>query len=209
MPLIKNIKIKDGQLLLWKMNEDIDILHQAIPEAVENPAFSQIKSVKRKKEWLTVRLLLKEIGCSTHQITYLKNGQPTINHSSYKYISISHSDKLAGIFLHKFEPVGLDIENVNRDFSKVEKKFLAGQEIDLAGKISNGHCLFWTIKEAAYKIAGVEGIHFTEQLKIEENDSKSFQVRILTNPPMNFNINHFVIDDQLVLYLVNEKGNNV
>ena len=202
MPLIKKIPVFDGLLLIWELSETTDQLKQLIPEAASTPEFQSLNNPKRQKEWLATRLLLKEINCAHTQLSYDKNGRPHIHHPQYKQISISHSDKLAGIFMHPSQTIGLDIENVNRDFIRVEKKYLSPQEMELARTINNGHGLFWCIKEATYKAAGIPGIHFSKEIHINLLPDKELSVALSQQKQRLFNICHFLINKQLVVCLI-------
>lgn len=209
MPLLKTITIDDGILLLWELSETTDLLLPGFPEAPTDPVFNKITSLKRQQEWLTIRALLQRAGCGPEQLSYSETGQPRINHPEYSRISISHSDKLAGLFLHKKHQVGLDIENSKRNFLRVEKKYLSEEERLLAQSIPNGHGLFWCIKEAVYKAAGIPGIHFAGQIRIGLNDTNKLTAGLMTKSKQTFLLNHFEINEQLIVYVVADGKNNI
>ncbi len=204
MPHLKTIKTRDGVLLFREMTESVSFLITRFPEALKDPQFNQITSYKRQQEWLAIRALLQTAGCRAEQLTYSESGQPRINHSEYAEISISHSDKLAGLFLHRSCPVGLDIENRNRNFIRVEKKYLSPEERLLAGSIPDGHGLFWCIKEAVYKAAGIPGILFADQIRIGSDQNNKLTAKLISNDKRSFEIQSFKMDDQLIVYVVAE-----
>ena len=209
MPLIKTMETGNGLLLLWKLTEDLDVLKQKLPASDIGPDFQKLTHPRRQKEWLTVRILLQETGCRPDMLTYSATGQPQLKHEEFKNISISHSDKLAGMALHKKRAVGLDIENSTRNFIRVEKKYLSADEIKLARTIPDGHGLFWCIKEAVYKAGGTPGIRFPDQIRIHVPEKNSFSARLIADNIRIYQIRHFKIDDQIIVYLTEEERNDI
>jgi len=209
MPLIKTIETGNSLLLLWELTEDLDVLKKRLPAPEIGPDFQKLNHPRRQKEWLTVRILLQEIGCRPDMLTYSAAGQPQLKHEGFKHVSISHSDKLAGIALHKKRAVGLDIENSRRNFIRIEKKYLSDDEIKLARTIPNGHGLFWCIKEAVYKAGGMPGIRFPEQIRIHVRGKNVLSARLITDKISVYRIHHFEIDDQIIVYLTGEERDNV
>ena len=204
MPHLKTVKIQDGILLLWEMSEPVSSLITQFPEALTDPGFIKITSYKRQQEWLAIRALLQVAGCKAEQLIYSETGQPRINHPEYSWISISHSDKLAGLFLHQLRPVGLDIENINRNFTRVEKKYLSPEEQLLAGTIPNAHGLFWCIKEAVYKAAGIPGILFADQIRISSDKENKLTAKLIFRDEHPFLMNFLEIGEQLIVYVIAE-----
>ena len=203
MPLAKEIHINEGLLLLWELSEDLDWLKAQFPWLETDETFHSLKNKKRQQEWLTVKMMLKHIGCSDLKVYYASNGQPKINHTHYQHISISHSSQLAGIILHANQPVGLDIESTSRNFSGIEKKYLSPKEIELAHQNRNWHCLFWCAKEAVYKIAGIPGIHFANQIALvpEQNDQLTAELKTPDQHHL-FRLNYFEHNGQFIVYLI-------
>jgi len=206
MPHSKTIKIQNGILLFQEMTEPVSSLVTQFPEALTNPQFNKITSYKRQQEWLAIRALLQAVGCKAEQLVYSESGQPRINHPEYAGISISHSDKLAGLFLHRSCPVGLDIENRNRNFIRVEKKYLSPEERFLAGSIPNGYGFFWCIKEAVYKAAGIPGVLFADQIRISIDQNNKIIAKLISNEEHLFEMNFLEMGDQLIVYVIAEAG---
>ena len=205
MPLLKKIPVNNGLLILWSIREPLEALEQMLPEALDIPQYRAISHTRRKREWLAVRLLMREVNCPAGQLFYAENGQPRLNNPTYKHISISHSDSLAGIFLHPSQAVGLDIEQADRDFLRIEQKYLSPEERQLARTISGGHGLFWCIKEAVYKLADTPGLHFAGQIRIYLQEDSELAVALINESTKTFRIHHFETEGQLIVCLVDEK----
>ncbi|WP_163707939.1 4'-phosphopantetheinyl transferase family protein [Mangrovibacterium lignilyticum] len=201
MPFIEHCNIDNGLLLLWEMTETPEELQEFEQEFADNADYLKISHPKRQREWLTVQQLLRNANCSPQLITRDSNGKPGINHQLYQSVSISHSAKLAGIFLHPGTMVGLDIEDAERDFARVEKKYLSREESALAKRIPNGAGLFWCIKEAAYKAAGIPGLVFTEQIEISETEPGTLTTTVYGNSTLEFKIYQRMIAGQLIVCL--------
>lgn len=203
MPLAKEVDIDEGLLLLWELDEDLDWLMSQFPLLETDQTFQSLKNKKRQQEWLTVKMMLRHIGCNDLKVYYNGNGQPQIKHDNYQHISISHSNQLAGILLHPHRRVGLDIESLNRNFSGIERKYLSPREIELAHQNEKWHCLFWCAKEAVYKIAGIPGIHFADQISVAPKQNNLLTAELKT-PDCHqiFQLNYFEYNGQFVVYLV-------
>jgi phosphopantetheinyl transferase len=206
MPLIKHRKTEGGLLLLWEISESLEQLVLLGKEFIKDPAYQKITHPKRQKEWLTVRLLQQAANCTQHQFRYNETGQPCIDHPFFRSISISHSSDLVGIFLHRDKTTGLDIESENRNFIRVEKKYLTEEEAYWAKRIPNGYGWFWCIKEAAYKAAGVPGLIFRDQINIYQQKNGSLGVSVQLKLPLYFDIHQEKFHGQLIVYLTVRKN---
>jgi len=200
MSVIKKIEFKEGILSIWKWTESIDMLKKMYPEYKKSDDFLKIKSFSRQKEWITTRLLIKNICDNEAQLSYNKNGKPILKSPEFSQISISHSKNMAGIFLDKKSPVGLDIENSKRNFLRVTKKYLSDKELSLAGTISNGLGLFWCIKEAAFKISKNPSPDYIRQIKITKDNNQQLYVEIVS-AKIIYPVHYFFIEDEIVVYL--------
>ncbi|HPS13956.1 MAG TPA: hypothetical protein PLB87_11805, partial [Prolixibacteraceae bacterium] len=80
MPLIFDTYETGDRLSLWHLTETVEQLESnASLSPNELLTYKQISNTKRKKEWLTVRLLLKEILGFWPDISYLETGRPILN----------------------------------------------------------------------------------------------------------------------------------
>lgn len=203
MPVVKEIKMEEGFLLLWKIEEETSWLINQLPELKNDPVFLQLKNKKRQREWLVVKMMLKHIRCDNLQVIYNELGQPKISHSLYNFISISHSNELAGIFLHINKKTGLDIESQKRNFETVASKYLAANEIKLAQVNKKLYSLFWCAKEAIYKVSGISGIHFANQIRLTFQNNQ-LTGELITTHKQYFQINYFDYEEHDVVFLLDE-----
>ena len=120
-------------------------------------------SPQRRLEILNVRFLLKELEISEN-ITY-KNRKPILETG---FISISHSDKYAGIIYSRNKQYSIDIEELDGRILRISKRAFNQKELDIAKNdiIFLNH--LWNAKECVYKLAGTKGIEFKTQILLEE-----------------------------------------
>ncbi|MGD9558915.1 MAG: 4'-phosphopantetheinyl transferase superfamily protein [Mangrovibacterium sp.] len=201
MPLYKTIEIENGRLFFWEISETEEEMRHLFPDAAADPAFLRLNGSRRKMEWFAVRALLLSAGCHSNHLCYLDSGEPCIEHPEFTQISISHSDRFAGLFLHRSARIGLDIENRHRNFIRVEKKYLSEEEIRLAHSLPDGHGYFWCIKEAVYKAAGIPGLHFSRQIRISLTPGEAM---LLHKEVVRFKTVCTAWEDQLVVWVISE-----
>lgn len=184
MPLYKTISLPGGKIAVWQITEQVaDVAAFFSPEELASPDFQKYSFDKRKIEWLVSRLLIKELLGSNYRLSYLGSGKPVIDHPEFRHISITHSSDFVAVFVHQDATVGIDIESTNRDFQKIEKRYLSEEELHDVGNSNDLHCLYWCAKEAVFKLVLDEGIEFRTQIRIEPFDylkQKSFTARYLS-----------------------------
>ena len=130
---------------------------------------SAIKNTRRRKEYIAIRNLKNHLFGKT-PILYNQHGAPTIDLE--KNISISHSKEYAVIAYSEKHPVGVDIEEENRDVSLIEKKFISKEEHRKLSHEKGNSIKIWCIKEALYKLHQKKRLDFITDLsceKINEN----------------------------------------
>ena len=157
MPLIQKIIEQNCRISIWSMSESLDEL----VKLSNNLDVSSAKTEKRKKEFLSIRLLLNQLLPNT-PISYNKYGAPEIENNNF--ISISHSKKLTAIIISK-NIVGLDIEKISKKPLKLSSKFISNDRHNPLSK--EKATLIWCCKEAIYKWHQKGNIDFTSDIKIQ------------------------------------------
>ncbi|MCL2652063.1 MAG: 4'-phosphopantetheinyl transferase superfamily protein [Candidatus Azobacteroides sp.] len=130
------------------------------------PAIEKM-SENRKREWLTIRVLVKELLGEEKEILYNSLGKPYLSDNSF-YIGISHTKGYAALILNKENEVAIDIEKITTKVENVWKRFV-NEEEEKALSQSNEliHLLlYWSAKESIYKWLGVENVDFKADLHI-------------------------------------------
>jgi 4'-phosphopantetheinyl transferase EntD len=136
--------------------------------------FSAIQHHQRKKEYLSIRYILRQLDI-TDSIIY-KRQKPYL--SSDLHISISHNKDFAGLAISEF-PCGFDIESISERVMRVRNKYLTEKEKQLAKEDVTLYTLFWSVKEAIYKWDNSH-IDFRETIQILSVDELQKTVRVYT-----------------------------
>jgi len=164
----KQISLDGTKLLVCEITGNSDELLQKFEQigmyAVE---LENISSEKRKREFLGVRLALRELLGKDVLISYDGDGKPCLTDNSYR-ISISHSGKWIALMAHSTRTVGIDIECPSHKIQKLYLRFLSKKEIEELsdGKDIRQLQIAWSAKEALYKIIGKQAVDFAKQLHI-------------------------------------------
>lgn len=156
---------------LWHILEsEEELLDRLQAGARELEELSIIRNETRRLEWLACRILLKQLAYS-QQVNYteLKKdsfGKPYLA-GSPAFISLSHSFPFAAAILNTEKEVGIDIEKSRSQLLRIRHKFLNQKELSCAGDNLEKLCVFWTAKEALYKLYGKRGLHLQEDIQID------------------------------------------
>lgn len=156
---------------IWKMEETTEEMWSLLQHtAWYQLEFSRLKAEQRQKEWLTTRLLLKEMLGHEAIIHHHPNGAPFLSETEKKQISISHTKDFVAIMLTDVTHIaGIDIEYRSERVRKVRSRFLNAEEerfIDPAHETE--HLLIcWCAKETLYKIINRQEVDFCRHLHIQ------------------------------------------
>jgi phosphopantetheinyl transferase len=69
------------------------------------------------------------------------------------------------------EPVGVDIEALERNFDRIKERYMTPQEVALSDG-DNWPAIVWTAKEAIYKLYGKREVDLTEDIRITSFDAE-------------------------------------
>ncbi len=171
MPLFFDKEIDSGgRIFIWEISESFDELLQ-ISGAKKNE-LEQIekKTIKRQLEWITIRLLLKQLLKTGKkiEIVYDEFGKPRLN-GIKKHISISHTKQFVAIAVHENKNIGVDLEIVTPRIEKIKHKFLSEKEKEWTNENYSLEQLFiiWGAKESVFKIYSEGGLDFKKMLDVK------------------------------------------
>ena len=170
MPIIYDqVVYNDCQLGIWEIKESMEEMYSKIHFFPgEKKRWKEFKSSNRQLEWLSVRRLLREMRGEPIQIIYNERRKPFLFNADMN-ISISHSRDLTAIMLSKNRKIGLDLEFMSHNISKVAHKFINDDEyiVDDPDKKRFHMYIHWCAKEALYKLCDKQDINFSRNLTIE------------------------------------------
>jgi len=207
MPLIKSIyPDKSSIIAIWRMEESLEYLKEAIPiRKEEAEKFKSLVHENRQREFLTVRLCLREIaGRDDLLITYNDLNKPDIKDEYF--ISISHTGDYVCIFLNREKEVGIDIEQLNDRVTRISSRFLSEDEKLRLPKVDSVKWLnlHWSAKETMYKVYAKKRLVFSTQMEIEkfQMDEKGVLSGVLKleSGQIRYPISYWFFEDFVLTY---------
>ncbi|MBN1599925.1 MAG: 4'-phosphopantetheinyl transferase superfamily protein [Bacteroidales bacterium] len=207
MPVIFKEQIEeDCTFGIWEIKETYDELIKGVhlfPE--ERERLNGFKSDARKIEFLSVRILLKDLTGTNNLIVYSDRKKPYLHQSNFR-ISISHSQTLTSIMLSKTKKIGVDLEYMSHKISRIQHKFINADEFITQDETKQKYHLYihWCAKEALYKICDKQDINFKINLTIEPFEPED--CGIITGWVDNrfwhdkFELKYFTINNYVVVY---------
>ncbi len=190
-------KILNTHIYVWKMTSSYeDQIKNTLLKSAELISAKELKSQKRKKEFLSSRIALKKIFNKELELKHHKSGKPFIEEA--KHLSISHSSDFLAIAFGE-ENIGVDIEKPQNRMIKLMPKILSEIElmefenepsIDLA-------CKLWGIKESILKYIGDKNLNYKEDINV---DTISLDIAKYLN--MTFKVEFEKIEDMILTYVV-------
>ena len=172
MPLVQIIRSGNATIGIWEMSETVDELIGLLdPESGDLCEMNQYAAGSRKREFLTVRTLLREMLGHYPSIRHDHRGKPQLL-TSPRHLSISHSRKLTTVILADV-PAGIDTEETTRRVADIAKRYLAEDELCWTSLASNpdlARLFCWCCKEAVYKMVGMDRIDFKKQISVSATE---------------------------------------
>jgi phosphopantetheinyl transferase len=162
----------------------------------------------RRQEWLSVRILVKELTGEEKEIRYQPSGKPYLVGQSH-HISISHTKGFAAVSLHREKETAIDIERIAPRVKNIRSRFVNEEEEQaLSKKRELVHLLlYWSAKESMFKILNETSVEFKTQLHIRPfepvlYDWGSFQALETRTGNQNvFTVNYYVHEEFVLTYI--------
>lgn len=162
MPLYKKINSDDFTIALWRIEEELPFFESKFH------AHPDIQNENKRLQWYATRHLVNQLLGDHVSMIKDEMGKPSFKNSSH-YISLSHTPVFAAVMFSEKVPVGVDLEMINPKVERIAHKFLREDEINSiqADEKIEKLILYWSAKEALYKLHGKGDIEFKTQLLIE------------------------------------------
>jgi phosphopantetheinyl transferase len=152
-----------ARLLVWEASESTEVLYGMVKWDEQMASeYTSVKLEKRKREWLTSRILL-QLAIPQAKLYFESTGKPMLE--GRMNISISHCGDLAGVVVSETS-VGLDIQGVDEKLEKIATRFCHPKELTRAMEQRDYLeyiTIIWSAKEAVFKYFG-EKVTFNEDM---------------------------------------------
>lgn len=203
-------KFDDGSMLsVWKITESEDEFKKifSVPQS-EIEELNFMKSPAKRKEKLAVGALLSDRFDEKVYLGHHDNGKPFLRNNVTE-ISISHSTGYAVLYTHPESCVGVDIESLSRDFSKVESRILSDDEIDDVSSRDDDKneylAAYWSAKEAVYKLMSQPSVDYASQIRIDKftlKDEGDMDAVFVNRDGVEYEIRleYMIFDDHILVW---------
>lgn len=207
MPLFKTINVSPTtQILIWKVTESFDELRaKVILKPKTEKRLNGMKSEMHQRAFLSVRMLIQEVGISDFDLHYDEFGKPYLD--DHRYVSITHSHNFASIIISS-ETVGIDMEMLREKIIRIADKFVSEKELKRLQSFDSQDYIKkltvkWGAKEAVFKIRNEKGISFKDHIQVvpfslDENQTQAYL--FFDNLEIKFEVNYLEIEDFILVY---------
>ncbi|OMQ11042.1 4'-phosphopantetheinyl transferase superfamily protein [[Flexibacter] sp. ATCC 35103] len=169
MPLFQTIQCNETtKLLIWEITEPFEeLLSKVVLKEKTQLRLNGMKSQMHQCAFLSVRMLIQEMGFTDNDLHYDEFGKPYFD--CHNYISITHSHNFAAIIV-SHETVGIDMELQREKILRIADKFVDGEfdylNPDFLEEYIKKLTIIWGAKEAIFKIRNEKGISFKDHIKV-------------------------------------------
>lgn len=167
MPLYREFKLGNASVAVWKITETAEKLLSLLPTEYI-PAALLLRDGQRRTEWLAVRILLERMCGADARIVYDEAGKPLLIGAA-GYIGVSHTDGYALLAYSLSNPVGVDMERVDRDVSTAARRFLNESHLNTVPDSWRATYMLasWCACEALFKLVGDVGGTYKENVIVK------------------------------------------
>jgi len=173
---LREIHKEEAELTMLDFKEISD-LDTTFLYTTEQEDLSQLKSIKRQREFFAVRAIRNHKGLP-FSISYNSIGAPFFEGTSLN-LSISHSHEIALLATAPFN-IGVDLEPITERIIRLKERFATKNEISFFNFTeAKTLTIIWTIKEVLYKLSGLENSNLLNEMNIIdlENDLATCQFK--------------------------------
>ncbi|WP_396169193.1 4'-phosphopantetheinyl transferase family protein [Flavobacterium sp.] len=195
MPLFKTIIFSPTtQILVWEITESREeLLGNVVLKEKTQLRLNAMKSEMHQRAFLSVRMLLQEVGYTDFELHYDEFGKPYFLDG--KHVSITHSHHFSAIIISD-ETVGIDIEMQREKIIRIADKFVNEKELNRLKNFDTEDYIKkltvkWGAKEAIFKIRNEKGISFKDHIQVntfEIEDQKTNAILEFENIKQVFSI---------------------
>lgn len=136
----------------------------------EKLSFANISHPEKRKEWATARMAMRDALKVLH-VPYPgffkdEHGKSQVMNGN-GFVSLSHTEGLAGAIFHRDTPVGIDMDFIREKILKIGFRFLDKSELDFLDKDPLHYTMAWSAKESIFKCQGKRGVSFRNNILLE------------------------------------------
>lgn len=157
---------------------------------------SRFQNETRRREHLAWRRIVRrELGAGV-VIDYNDVGAPVVD-SPNIYISVSHGAEMVAVAIAD-EAVGIDIEALDRNFDRVQSRYMSDMECALS-KDERWAAMVWCAKEAIYKLYGHREVDLVNDIKITDYNPTTQEISATVRTTKNILVKTSLLEECVVL----------
>lgn len=193
-------KIDSSTALAIKIIEPQEVDDLEFLSFREKLSYANISHPEKRMEWATARVSIKD-ALETLQIPYpgFFKDEHGKSHSmnGNGYVSLSHTEGLAGAIFHRDTPVGMDMDIIREKILKIGFRFLDPSELDFLENDPLHYTLAWSAKESIFKCQGRRGVSFRDNILLEpfSPDSPIIKAKIRET---DFSDHHYTVYTRII-----------
>jgi 4'-phosphopantetheinyl transferase len=171
MPIIiKKQYDNHSHIAVWHITESYDTLQALLPsEILTDAELAYIHHSQKQIEFFCSRLAIKfladKLGIKYLGIKKDEYGKPYLVGSTWQF-SLSHTTEYIAVVMHETQSLGIDMEQPSEKLLRIAHKFLSETERNDADSDLDKLCIYWSAKEALYKLYGKRKVFFIDNLLI-------------------------------------------
>ncbi|WP_125722219.1 4'-phosphopantetheinyl transferase family protein [Flavobacterium ustbae] len=206
MPLFQTIQFNENtKILIWKITESFDELYSQVTlKEKTQRRLDGMKSEMHQRAFLSVRMLIQEMGFTDKDLHYDEFGKPYFD--CHNYISITHSYNYAAIIISE-ETVGIDMELQREKIIRIADKFTDYEcsylQPDFTDDYIKKLTVIWGAKEAIFKIRNEKGISFKDHIRVEDfslNEKQTSASLYFDDLILHFEVHYLEIENFTLVY---------
>ena len=168
----------------------------ALITASDVASASRFQNDSRRREHLAWRRVVRsELGRGV-VIDYNEVGAPVVD-TPNTHISVAHGGGMVAVAIAD-EPVGVDIEALDRNFERIKERYMTAREVALSND-NHWAARAWAAKEAIYKLYGKREVDLTGDIAITSYDANTSQLSATVRTTSHIVVNTQIIDDSAVV----------
>ena len=174
----------------------------ALITASDVASASRFQNDSRRREHLAWRRIVRpELGRKV-MIDYNEVGAPVVDVPN-TYISVAHGGEMVAVAIAN-ERVGVDIESLDRNFDRIQSRYMTAAEIALTAS-EDWAARVWAAKEAIYKLYGRREVDLTEDIRITGLDTQSMTLMAEVRDTKGIAVETKIVENSVVVAIATYK----
>ena len=174
----------------------------ALITASDVASASRFQNDRRRREHLAWRRVVRsELGRGV-VIDYNEVGAPVVD-TPNTHISVAHGGESVAVAIAN-EPVGVDIEALDRNYERIKSRFMSPAEEALSA-MEAWPAVVWTAKEAIYKLYGKREVDLTEDIRIAAFDAERMTLEAEVRETKGINVEAQIIENRVAVAVATYK----